>query len=526
MDYPVNNLEIIEKAKYLTSLLSIDRTNNNSDLIKVGNILHNIDTGLLDTWIEFSKKSLNFNIEECNLQWKLMKNEEYSIKTLMKLAKNDNNKKYNELIKKEFNYLLEKSLSENPKEIAKAIHYMYQDKYVYIGEDVWYEFREYEHKWSLFDNSYTLYLHINKEFLDELTKYINISDEKINTINNKIATLIENLNDITFKKKIMEKLKYLFSVNKFEEQLDTNKDLIGFKNGVYDLKENVFRDGQPDDLISLSTNIDYIPFSKKHLYYEKMIKIIEEILPNENVRKYFITKLSTCVSGHNKEQNLAIIYNPFSSSFYKIIEKAFGNYYKPASISILIPQKRSLLNIKLSLLKGVRLVHIYEKNNDKEVDEENNDKEVDEENNDKEVDEENNEEEDYDEDYDEKYYEDNNIINVGIMKEITGEDKITERGLFKEPIEFYPQFKAFMIVKTLPIIPSMDDGTWRRIKKIDMGIKKNDEDNDNIIAPIFMSYLINIYINDYLVNGLVEPEEIKNYTNEFKNSNKLLLEKK
>ena len=38
------------------------------------------------------------------------------------------------------------------------------------------------------------------------------------------------------------------------------------------------------------------------------------------------------------------------------------------------------------------------------------------------------------------------------MKEITGNDKIQARGLFKEPFEFRPQFKLVMMTNELPII--------------------------------------------------------------------------
>jgi P4 family phage/plasmid primase-like protien len=508
-NHPGNRLDIITKAKELVSLLSIDRVNDYDSWIKVGWALHNVDTTLLNTWIEFSKRSPKFkNLEDCETRWSIMKDEGLTIRSLMQWARNDNYLKYNEIMSKEFNYLLEKSLAGSTTLVANAVHHMYQDKYVCVDmqKNAWYEFRENEHKWCLLPNGYTLQKHLSKEFSDEYmkllrklsTKYENVNTEEKELIKNKIDkinTIINKLNDITFKKKIMEELKNIYAEPKFEEQLDINKDLIGFRNGVYDLKENIFRDGQPDDMISMSTKIEYIPFSKKNLNYEPMIKFLSEILPNENVRKYFITRLSTCVSGHNKEQDLHIATGKGSngkSLLVKLIDKAFGDYYKPVSIAMLTHKRNSASSAspEMIVLKGARIACFQET------------------------------------DADDKF-------NVGIMKEITGEDKITARGLFKEPIEFYPQFKALMIVNTLPIVPSTDDGTWRRLKKIDFNSKFVEEPNgknqfkiDKSLGEkikdwtgIFISYLINIYVNDYLVNGLVEPEEVKNSTNGYKLEN-------
>jgi P4 family phage/plasmid primase-like protien len=127
-------------------------------------------------------------------------------------------------------------------------------------------------------------------------------------------------------------------------------------------------------------------------------------------------------------------------------------------------------------------------------------------------------------------------LNVGIMKEFTGGDKVLVRDLFKgsnEMIEYKPQMKYFLTCNQLPAVPSNDDGTWRRLRVIEFGSKftdnptkanefkidKNLKQEIKKWGPSFMSYLINIYQTAYKGKFLVEPSEVMASTNQYKMEN-------
>jgi P4 family phage/plasmid primase-like protien len=122
-------------------------------------------------------------------------------------------------------------------------------------------------------------------------------------------------------------------------------------------------------------------------------------------------------------------------------------------------------------------------------------------------------------------------LNEGLMKEITGNDEIEARKLYKEPIKFRPQFKIVLTCNRKPTITATDGGTWRRIRlvefksefvdnpdpkkpyqfKIDRGLNEK----LHTYAEAFLSILVYEY-KQFKKEGLVEPKAVTEFTNEYK----------
>ena len=89
-----------------------------------------------------------------------------------------------------------------------------------------------------------------------------------------INKTLNKLGDTSFKNNVMKECIGFFLDEKFEEQLNENPYLIGFKNGIYDLKEKRFRKGEPEDYVSFNTNIDYNDYEEDDENYATLDKFL------------------------------------------------------------------------------------------------------------------------------------------------------------------------------------------------------------------------------------------------------------
>jgi P4 family phage/plasmid primase-like protien len=507
--------QLIESIYKLISMISKKRADNYHTWIRCGWILRNTDPSLLNLWIEFSKRSKKYKEGECEKLWRTMRKSGLTHRTLRMWAMDDNPKKYKEFKTEEFELSIKKNEGLGTFWIAKALHVKYGDSFVCTNpeKNEWYEFKN--HRWAEMKGGGKLIELMSSQFSnlyrEQVDKYNKLAmgapmneKSKYDEMVDKFKKIASQLMNITFKKKILEEAKNIFYDQDFIQNLDENHDIIGFNNGVYDLKLHEFRKGQSDDYISLSTKVDYIPWNPNNPISKKILKFLSEILPKEDVRKYFLTVLSTCVSGDNNEEKIYFATGSGSngkSVLFELISNALGDYYITCPITILTGKRgqSSQASPELARLKGVRIGVFQEPNS-------------------------------------------GDTLNVGTLKELTGNDKFMARKLHQDPIEIKPQVKFFMACNDKPEDLPDDGGTWRRIRVIDFiskFVEKHDLDKnkpnmyliDNKLkhnlpdwGPIFAGYLIHIYKNDYCNKKLYEPADVLASTNDYRMDNNHFIE--
>lgn len=507
-----NKSKEIKLAKRLVDILSDKRSINYHDWIKVGWALHSVSENLLLTYKEFSKRAgKKYNEKSCDEVWSKAQDKGLTIASLRHWAKLDSPEKYEELLTHSVNELMVEAESGTEYDVAKVVFELYKDQYkcTAIGHNIWYEFQG--HRWIEVEGGYTLSTKISEELTKEFAMLNSLylkqmsknkgqdTDGQLKRANN-VMKIMNNLKKSGFKDRVIRECRNMFYDPTFEEKLDSNRDLIGFDNGVYDLISGSFRAGCPDDLVSLTVGYDYKEYSEDHETVQGIKDFFSKVQREEDMREYILTLMASYLNGHTKSEQFVIWTGTGGNGKSKAIELfqlAFGDYCGVLPVTLLT-QKRGgsgQATPELAGQRGKRFIVFQEPENTDE-------------------------------------------IKVGYMKELTGGDWIYARPLFREPIRYKPQFKLLLTCNKLPFIPSTDGGTWRRLRvspweseftdnpKHPHQFKKDPELLEKFESwkKSFLWFLLKIYYPKYLKNGLKEPAKVTQFTNKYKKQSDLFFE--
>jgi P4 family phage/plasmid primase-like protien len=534
----------LDIAKKLTMILSEERSSSFTDWIDVGYCLHGISPDLLQTWIAFSKKWSMWNdSSDCNKQWEWFQknnNKKITIASLHFWARQDNPERYDAIKKESLESLVVTSIKGDKAtgphaDVANVIFHYFKDRFVCsnIRDNMWYYFNEFiGGRWELTDQGHRLRSRLSNEIVDLYMFYLTRYQEKARLeeeesefrqiYDNRVANcgkVIVKLKDSGYKDKIMKECKEYFYDNKFCEKLDDQKHLIGFENGIYDLNKGVFRGGLPSDYVSLSTQLSLpVPKTMIPIEIEDILELVKElenydelndglndflekVFPNPDVREYTLRFLSSCLSGEVREEKFYFWTGSGGngkSKLVDLIEMALGDYSRSMGVDYLTTKKGSSSSAspELESIKHARFVWMSEP-------------------------------------------ERSDTIYVGKLKLMSGGDKMTTRGLYKETTQFRPQFKIILMCNELPKLGGNDGGIWRRIEVVEYISKFTDDPRPSPANPyqyiadeqltkklelwniLFVVKLLDKY-RKYDKEGTKPPKEVKDKTKSYRTSNDII----
>ena len=410
---------------------------------------------------------------------------------------NINNKEDDELVEfqqiniyedDELNRVVYNSLNGEPCSLAKIVFYKYKDIYNYSEYDDWYVF---ENKWKNIGKKNVNLRYSTETILRELyTKLITYYKQNDNDKKriDALKRIIKSFDNTVLKNNIMTELGDLYLINNnkqrdFTKKLDNNKYLIGFNNGVYDLKIFQFRNGTQEDYITMSVNYDYID---KHTdKYENLLQFLDDIQPNKDELDYMLTYISIGLVG-NLLELFTILTGTGRNGKSKLIEllkETFGDYFGSVSSQLFTRPRPSADSPDPGLLNLLRKKIVISSEPEKDC-----------------------------------------KLNTGFVKFITGRDSTSLRHCHQnEMIDFKANFLTLFTCNDIPECDNIDSAFAKRLRCINfpMEFVNNPKEENQKLIDININENFSIWKQDFMLL-LIEYYKKYTRTNELKVTKNIL----
>jgi P4 family phage/plasmid primase-like protien len=440
-----DNLNLLKK---LLSLLGIHRTEDRQDWIIVGWAIFNVTNGDpdgLDLWCEFSARCEDkYDENVCVNEWSKFVKKDLGLGTLRYYASIDSPEEYKKFKNERSKEHIVASLAGSHNDIAKALFEEYGDVFVCssFANRTWYQFVN--HIWQNIEEGVYLrekisgaiigrYIEAIKGLYDALKECEDkAKEEMISDRIKQIHKMIANLKNCNYKNAVMRECAEVFYNEQFKKKLDSNPYIIAFKNGVYDLQNNTFRPGRPEDYLSNSLAINYVEFIEEDERVQNVLTYLEQVFPDKSIRDYFMNVTSELFVGGNFRKQIYFWTGEGDNSksiLVSILDQIFGNLFIKLSTTVLSGKKPCAGSTFADLARagqGCRGLVMDEPDADE-------------------------------------------VLGVGLMKQLTGNDRIYARDLFergKDVKEIKPMFKLIMVTNKLPRVRNADSAVWGRVRVV------------------------------------------------------------
>lgn len=271
-------------------------------------------------------------------------------------------------------------------------------------------------------------MELGRQNVQEMILNQSIMEERMR-VSHRLVTYLE---DSAKRSNLVKELATEFYDANFYRLLDTNMNVFHCSNGVYDLEMCEFRGGVPDDMVTISSNNNYISDEVRYgdpeyqQYDEELNDFLDKIFPIREMKEYMMDLWALSLSGKTILQTFNVCTGSGSngkSVNFELLSEVFGDYYCTASPALLTKSRNdaNAASPALAVLIGKRIVCTEEPD-------------------------------------------ENENIKTGVMKDAVSGTPITCRELHKPQKTFTPQYMMFFNCNDKPDIESTDDGTWRRIR--------------------------------------------------------------
>jgi len=335
---------------------------------------------------------------------------------------------------------------------------------------------------------------INNYYMTNRYKDEQMYSNKLKELAKTNIKIIKTLGDTKFGANTIKKFNIYIQDDELINKIDNRADVFCCKTEIYDFKTKEWRKIQKQDYILTHVNYD-LPENNKDI--QNLInKSIKEILPKDNIRKYFLDMVSYSLFT-NKFSKFNIMLGDGGNGkciLAELIQNTFGSYFGTKSPSFLTSAslQNGRADPELFDCKGKKIVMVSEPTSSIQGQEPK--------------------------------------FNTAKVKSLTGGDEITARTLYGTSITFKPHFNLFVQCNGMPKLNEHTNAIMRRFavvpfdtkfvknpkaeheKKIDYGLKDKFRDNDIYHSQFLKILFNNLKDNDLIGKELITPDEVENAT--------------
>eukprot|EP00873_Tetraselmis_striata_P009643 jgi/Tetstr1/429907/TSEL_019772.t1 len=321
--------------------------------------------------------------------------------------------------------------------LGKLFQEMFPKRFAYLGKvDGWFGFRS--PRWVAMQGDTEELMHLMDNDLHSLisTTVNDLKSEELCIEKDVEAAskLLDRIAQLPFKNDLVKQLRVLYKVadpGKWLSSLDSNNNLLGFEDCVYDFNESCFREGRPEDMVSMSTGHkrgDMEMYMAGSDIGGEIFNSIESMHESGDVLWYVLKNLATSVVGNRPNDRFQIWSGTGANGkglTKNLVGSAFGDYYYEPTAGLFASRSvsGSVLSSELAKLKGKRICIASEA-------------------------------------------EPGDKLRAGLLKQCTGHDLIQARDLYKSATEFRCLANIVLCFNEIPGVDDSSGGIERRLDLI------------------------------------------------------------
>ena len=263
------------------------------------------------------------------------------------------------------------------------------------------------------------------------------------------------------------------------DDLDCDPWLLNVENGTLNLRTDEIRKHKQEDLITRLVSVPY----DSNATCLGWLKFLERVTgDNPELIRFFQKAVGYSLTASTREQCFFILYGTGAngkSTFLNIIASLLGDYAKQTRTETLLIKRGDAIPNDIARLACARFVSAVETESGQRLAE-------------------------------------------GLVKQMTGGDKLTARFLHKEYFEFEPTFKLWLAVNHKPRIQGTDHAVWRRIRLVPFTVTIPETERDPDLGEKLKQDLPGILAwavqgcSLWKSEGIKPPEAVKAATTEYR----------